>query len=56
MYVVRLCVFNSAVTVTYARGNNVRSQGSTHKMASAAIAQAQWSMVRVIFVICVHVH
>jgi RNA-binding protein 5/10 len=31
-------------TVTFARGNNMRGQGSTHKVASAAIAQAQWSM------------
>lgn len=32
------------ITVTYARGQNARGQGPTHKVASAAIAQAQWSM------------
>jgi RNA-binding protein 5/10 len=31
------------ITVTFARGNNPKSMG-THKVANAAIAQAQWSM------------
>lgn len=53
------CSLNFTVTVTFARGNNIRSQGSTHKIASAAIAQAQWSMVCAVMIyymcMCLHV-